>query len=532
MIADRVTLRHSHGRHDQQACQVRLTRQESRDRIVAAATELVRTPPYAELSVDEVMREAGLGRTIFYRHFDDLADLLCAPVARRSRALRGPARRWPARAPATSRTSIRQAIEPRRRVYQRHGPLLRAVTEAAAGDEQIAAGTQRCARASTSSSRPSLRRCPARGAPPRRPRRDRRALNLMNEAYLLDAFGREPRVSAETAVQTLTEIWDCADPPSTGHRLMDVFRTPDERFDRPAGLSPTSRTTSRSTGCGSTTSTRAAGRHGALLPRRAELELPLPPHARAAWWRAGTGSSAPTSSGSAARTSPPTRAGTRTTATSRRSARTSTSSTSRRHRRRPGLGRPDRPALGRRERRPGRPAGDPQHRPVHRPREQGLHGLARVRRAARPTCRSGRSSRAATTTDLARRGRRRLRGAVPQPGEQGRRAAFPLLVPLDEEDPGAAEMARRPRGARRLGQAGPGGVLRQRPVFPFPRAGEQFTDLMPTAGEQVRIEGAAHFLQEDRGAEIAEAMRDGRRAQRAAVPERSRAWPAPPPTRS
>src|SRR6187455_1180304 len=40
------------------------------------------------------------------------------------------------------------------------------------------------------------------------------------------------------------------------------------------------------------------------------------------------------------------------------------------------------------------------------------------------------------------------------------------------------------------------------PVFPFPRAGEQFTALIPTAGEQVRIEGAAHFLQEDRGVDI------------------------------
>jgi hypothetical protein len=34
-----------------------------------------------------------------------------------------------------------------------------------------------------------------------------RALNLLNEAYLRDAFGREPRVSPEAAVQTLTEIW-------------------------------------------------------------------------------------------------------------------------------------------------------------------------------------------------------------------------------------------------------------------------------------------------------------------------------------
>ena len=30
-----------------------------------------------------------------------------------------------------------------------------------------------------------------------------RALNLMNENYLLDAFGREPRVSPETAVRDL-----------------------------------------------------------------------------------------------------------------------------------------------------------------------------------------------------------------------------------------------------------------------------------------------------------------------------------------
>src|SRR4051794_41641951 len=55
---------------------IRMSRQESRDRIVAAATELIRVTPYGTLTVDDVMREAGIGRTIFYRHFDDLADLL------------------------------------------------------------------------------------------------------------------------------------------------------------------------------------------------------------------------------------------------------------------------------------------------------------------------------------------------------------------------------------------------------------------------------------------------------------------------
>ena len=32
------------------------------------------------------------------------------------------------------------------------------------------------------------------------------AMNLMNERYLLDSFGREPRVSVETATRTLAEI--------------------------------------------------------------------------------------------------------------------------------------------------------------------------------------------------------------------------------------------------------------------------------------------------------------------------------------
>ena len=41
------------------------------------------------------------------------------------------------------------------------------------------------------------------------------------------------------------------------------------------------------------------------------------------------------------------------------------------------------------------------------------------------------------------------------------------------------------------------------PVFPFPRAGERFVEWIPTVTDQVKIEGAAHFLQEDRGEQIA-----------------------------
>ena len=94
-------------------------------------------------------------------------------------------------------------------VYQRHGPLLRCVAEAAAGDEQIARDYDALRRRFDDFAEQSLRDVADLGqTPPADVAETARALNLMNESYLLDAFGREPRVSPETAVQTLTEIWD------------------------------------------------------------------------------------------------------------------------------------------------------------------------------------------------------------------------------------------------------------------------------------------------------------------------------------
>jgi len=87
-------------------------------------------------------------------------------------------------------------------------------------------------------------------------------------------------------------------------------------------------------------------------------------------------------------------------------------------------------------------------------------------------------------------------------------ATFPLLVPTSEDGAGAAEMR---RVYDRLGEWSKPALVAfsdSDPVFPYPRAGERFTSQIPSAGEQVRIEGAAHFLQEDAGEEIARVMLD------------------------
>jgi len=83
-------------------------------------------------------------------------------------------------------------------------------------------------------------------------------------------------------------------------------------------------------------------------------------------------------------------------------------------------------------------------------------------------------------------------------------AQFPLLVPTSDDDVGAAEMRAVADELTRWEEPVLVAFSDSDPVFPYPRAGEAFTGRIPGAGEQVRIEGAAHFLQEDRGEEIAD----------------------------
>jgi TetR/AcrR family transcriptional regulator, ethionamide resistance regulator len=188
--------------------QVRMSRLESRQRIVTAAAELVRRRAYGELSVDAVMREAGLGRTIFYRHFDDLADLLMRTSREAVEELFEAQRSFVEGQPGDATGTVRRSLEAAVEVYQRHGPLLRCVAEAAAVDPQIASQYAALRKRFDDFAEQSLRELAEFRRMPTDLAETARALNLMNETYLTDAFGREPRVSPETAVQTLTEIWD------------------------------------------------------------------------------------------------------------------------------------------------------------------------------------------------------------------------------------------------------------------------------------------------------------------------------------
>ena len=81
-------------------------------------------------------------------------------------------------------------------------------------------------------------------------------------------------------------------------------------------------------------------------------------------------------------------------------------------------------------------------------------------------------------------------------------AQFPVLVPMTSEDPGAAEMGRVADALTRWEKPALVAFSDSDPIFPQ-RAGERLAERIPGAVGFVPIEGASHFLQEDQGEAIA-----------------------------
>ena len=94
----------------------------------------------------------------------------------------------------------------------------------------------------------------------------------------------------------------------------------------------------------------------------------------------------------------------------------------------------------------------------------------------------------------------------PTPESKAGAAAFPLLVPLQSSDQGAVEMAHVRDALEMWHKPVLVAFSDNDPIF-SQRAGERLAGRIPGA-IFVPIEGASHFLQEDKGEEIARLIRD------------------------
>lgn len=112
----------------------------------------------------------------------------------------------------------------------------------------------------------------------------------------------------------------------------------------------------------------------------------------------------------------------------------------------------------------------------------------------------------ATTTELSEEVVAAYEAPFPDEASKAGPAAFPLLVPLTEDDPGAREMARVAEALKSWSKPVLVAFSDSDPIFPQ-KVGRKLAERIPNA-LFVPIEAASHFLQEDRGEEIAAVMRE------------------------
>jgi AcrR family transcriptional regulator len=107
---------------------------------VLAATEglLSEGRAFADLRVEEIAKRAGISRTAFYFYFRGKRELLMRLTEGVAEILYGEAETWFGE-PADGEAALREALARVLVVWNQHGVLLRAVVEASAYDEAIAA---------------------------------------------------------------------------------------------------------------------------------------------------------------------------------------------------------------------------------------------------------------------------------------------------------------------------------------------------------------------------------------------------------
>jgi AcrR family transcriptional regulator len=194
----------------------RRTPEEAERAILAAARSFLEERPFREMTVEGVMVRTGLSRPAFYAYFRDRYDLVTRLLEGIGGLLFALDWRWLSGGESgdEARKVLVDALRAGSRTFVEYGPVLRAIADAAGFDARVEEVyryglIERLVAAVAA----RISRDVEAGVSPGEldPEETARALVLMTERYLLDAFGRpERRPSHEetgAVFRTLEEIW-------------------------------------------------------------------------------------------------------------------------------------------------------------------------------------------------------------------------------------------------------------------------------------------------------------------------------------
>jgi TetR/AcrR family transcriptional regulator, ethionamide resistance regulator len=174
--------------------------------ILDATEALLETRPFRDLTVEDVMEVAGLGRTAFYRYFPDLESVILRHMARIADELFVASQDW-----LTAADPDAQLVDSGLRiaaVYRDHGRVMQGFSDAAGAGPDVQQAWRAVLESLIEPGIAHLRVLVAQGrAECDRPDETIRALSVLIDRYLLDIYGRSSTVEIEEPTAVLLQIW-------------------------------------------------------------------------------------------------------------------------------------------------------------------------------------------------------------------------------------------------------------------------------------------------------------------------------------
>jgi TetR/AcrR family transcriptional regulator, ethionamide resistance regulator len=175
--------------------------------IIAAAEAFLREQPFRAMTVDEVMRRTDLSRPSFYVYFRDRHHLVLRVVEHLGSELYTMSERW-LRGTGEGPQLAREALEGVVTVYAEHGPVMRALADAAADDPGVEEAYNAIVENFVRATARHIEEEIAVGRIlPVDPHQTAKALVWMMERYLNLSFGHDQPTPRQTVADTLTTIW-------------------------------------------------------------------------------------------------------------------------------------------------------------------------------------------------------------------------------------------------------------------------------------------------------------------------------------
>lgn len=180
----------------------------SRDLIIDATIEALNERPMREVTIEEVMRRTALSRPAFYQYFRSVPAVIKVLLDRLQTEMMSSGSSWLS-TDGDRLVCLRESLSGLMSVVRAHGPLFRAITEAAPLDTELEASWRDFMVRWDGAVAARIVAEQQRGLIDRSidAHRIARALNLMDQIVMVDFFGGPEQADLESAVDVIFRIW-------------------------------------------------------------------------------------------------------------------------------------------------------------------------------------------------------------------------------------------------------------------------------------------------------------------------------------